>query len=144
MRYFKLLFSSYFHMVVKLSKFKINFKLLDIKQANQQIKNPTSSKGLYKAIQKARRMVRSCTKRRKARKKSSKMMTEDLCLARSFLLAAFISLTAGIVTGRFWYRNLLISLIYCYTSYKCNSINIHEFFSAALSFLHESSLKALP
>lgn len=42
-------------MVVKLYKFKMNFKLLDIKQANQQQKNPTSSKGMYKAIHNARK-----------------------------------------------------------------------------------------
>lgn len=64
-------------MAVKLYKFKINFKL-DIKQANQQQKNPTQvPKGCVKLYIMPGRLVNLCTKSSKARKSSSKMMTED-------------------------------------------------------------------
>lgn len=56
-------------MVVKPYKFKTNFKLLDIKQANQQLKSPTSSKGMYKAIHNARKTREFMHQKKQGQKK---------------------------------------------------------------------------
>lgn len=120
----------------------MNFKLLNTKHKHTP-NNQTQQQ------QKFQRDVQSCIecqenfwidalKEPRPEKSSSKMVAEDLHLDR-FPLAAFFSINAGCVTC-FWYRSISISLIYCYISYKENSVNINEFISTAF-FLYESSYK---